>query len=465
MAPKRKQTSSSSDHGKITNKKFKNFSVKSELKKFMTKHKFPYIAPIGIYRNIDCKAWLTSKDHNGNYPLFIGCQLDGMEQLSLHMINIFPDAIKQEGWSGKKNPFHLACAAGNINIIIQLLKINNNLIHGTDMDGRTPFFYACKYQRMEVIRYLVNKTDIDINVKDSNNQTAFHFCCHIAKFDSCTELLNYDKLIGEGIDNDGNTPLFTIIISMIKGKNSFKYSNSILVIKKLLNKYPNSIGYCTSDGCNILHKIIGNSHIATNLCKYYWEFMVFNNSMLINNIDKDNGFTPIHYACIFMNIFPSYLLKTSMIITRNYNPCVMINTQDKIGQTALHLTCKMHKYSAFQELINYKGINIEIVDKFGNTILHAVVDEMPSVSIHSFAMIKVILEKSPFMILHRNSINNTAIDLVHRHFEYATELVEFGNGAAEQDLLILTKILFILQEHRLNARNAMFDYMLCNMHM
>ena len=69
------------------------------------------------------------------------------------------------------------------------------------------------------------------------------------------------------------------------------------------------------------------------------------------------------------------------------------------------------------------------------------------------------------MILHRNSNNNTAIDLVHRHFEYATELVEFGNGAAEQDLLILTKILFILQEHRLNARNAMFDYMLCNIHM
>ena len=61
----------------------------------------------------------------------------------------------------------------------------------------------------------------------------------------------------------------------------------------------------------------------------------------------------------------------------------------------------MHKYSAFSEIINYEGTNIEIADIFGNTVLHAVVDEMPSVSHFSFMMIKIILEKYPFMIIKK----------------------------------------------------------------
>lgn len=463
MPPKRMHKSSSLQRNirrrDLKKQKKDNVQVRYELKRFLKKYNFP----ISVLDNDhDVKEWLTKKDSNGNFPLFIGCQIEDQIQLSLKMIEIYPDALNQPGWSGNKNPFHLVCAKGNINLIIQLLKINSRLVNETDCNGRSPLFYACKYQRLDVIRYLLKNTDIDINTKDLRNQTVFHYSCDLCMFDSCTELLNHEMLKYEEIDNDGNTPLFSIIISMIHSKNLFNYKNSIEVIKKLLQKCKTSIKYCTNDGCNILHKITRNFHVDIKLCKLYWEFIVSINSSLINNIDKDNGLTPIHYACIFINDFPSFLLKSSMIITRNYIPCVMINKQDNCGQTAFYHCCKMHKYSAFSEILNYEGTNIEIADKFGNTVLHAVVDEMPSVSRYSSMMIKKILEKCPFMIIKKNKNEKTAIDMVCLHVQYAKELVAFGNNTAKCDLVILMEILQIMQDYLLKARNVIFDYILSN---
>lgn len=461
MAPKLKKTSSSSKHvlNVVRKKEKKTEAIRKELKKIMQKYNFSMSV---TDNNHNIQDWLSKKESNGNSLLFVLCQLEREIQLSLHMIEICPYAINLNEWSGNINPFHLACGNGKINLIIQLLKINTKLIHDVDMNGRTPLFYACKNQCLDVIRYLITQTDIDVNAKDSCNKTAFHYSCDIGKFDSCNELLNFEMLNAENIDKNDNTPLFSIIISMIQGKNLCRYNNSMIIIKKILLKFPSTINYRTTDGCNILHKIIENVNIEKTLCKLYWEYMVSINGKLVNEIDNDNCLTPIHYACIFSNVFPSFILKTSMVKTRNFNPCFLINKLDKFGNSAFHLSCKMHKFSAFLELLNCENINIKITDISGNTVLHALVDDMPSVTHHCASMVNMILEKSPYMVLCKNYKKRTAIDMVHRHIEYATELIEFGNTTAKHDRKILIEILQNLQEHLLKARISMFQYLLFN---
>jgi ankyrin repeat protein len=461
MSPKHKKTFSSSKHALnvVIKKNKKKEAIRKKLKTFLQKYNF-LISEADNNHNI--KDWLMKKDINGNSPLFVGCQLEREVQLSLHMIEIYPYAIKQKGWSGNINPLHLACAYNKLNLLIQLLQINSKLIHYMDMNGRSPLFYACKNQCLDVIRYLITQTDIDVNAKDSSNKTAFHYSCDIGKFDACNELLNSQMLHAENVDKYDNTPLFSLIISMIQGKKLSRYNNSAFIIKKILLKFPNSINYRTKDGCNILHKIIVNSNNEKMLSKLYWEYMISINRKLIDEIDSDNGFTPIHYACIYSNVFPSFILKTSMVKTRKFNPCFLINKLDKSGQSAFHLACKMHKFSAFLELINCEKINIEITDIFGNTVLHALVDDMPSITHHSASMVNMILEKSPYMVTCKNYKKRTAIDMVYRHIEYATELIEFGNSTAKHDRKILIEILQNLQDHLLKARIQMFQYLLFN---
>jgi hypothetical protein len=272
--------------------------------------------------------------------------------------------------------------------------------------------------------------------------------------------LKCEKLDGKVIDRDGNTPLFTLILSMIQGKYLHNYSNSIAIINKIIKKFPESIKFRTSEGCNILHKITGNYDNDRKISKLYWEYIISNAGILVNEVDIRDGFTPFHYACIYMNSFPSFLLQTSRIMTRNYNPCILINQRDNYGQTVFHLSCKLHNYNAFLELIKCQDINIEIADMFGNSALHALVDEMPSVLSQSASMVRSILNMSPFMVLRKNNCKHTAIDIVRRHIEYATELIEFGSETAKQDLIILTEILDVLQEYLLKARITMFDYFL-----
>ena len=435
-------------------KKKKILYIRKELSIFFEKFN------INTERSADVIALLREKDVNENYPLFIACQLISEDQLSLRMIEIFPEAIKQGGWTGNRNPFHLACAHGKLTLLSKLLKIDNALINEIDMDGRTPLFYACKNQRLDVIRYLIKNTLINVNAKDSRQQTAFHYSCESGHLIACNELLNYELLQGEENDEDGNTPLVSLVLTMMQSEYLSNCINSIVIIKKIINTFPKSLYYHTNDGCNILHMITRITNNNIKIRDLYWQYFLSSYNILVNEKDNRDGLTPIHYACIYLNDFPKYLLKTSRILTRNFNPHIMINQKDNYGQTVFHLSCKLHNYNAFKELLKYHDINIELEDVFGNTALHAVLDDMPSVSHQSESMVRIILDRSPFMILRKNFTKNTPIDIVRHHIKYATELVEFGSDAAQQDLIILTEILKVLQDHLLKARTVMFEYLI-----
>lgn len=450
---KHKINNTINEHDIFLKEKKVKFFVRKELSIFYKKYN------IVSDRSVDVNSLLRKQDVNGNYPLFIACQFISDEPLSLHMIEIFPEAIKQDGWTGNRNPLHLACAHGKLTLLIKLLKIDNTLINEIDMNGRTPLFYACKNKHLGVIRYLIKNTLININAKDARQQTAFHYSCDSFHLEASNELLNYEKLQGEEKDKDGNTPLFSIVLTMMQSDNLSICKNSIAIINKIIDKFPKSLYNHTNDGCNILHMIMRFNNNNNKIRDLYWQYFLSSNNILVNEKDNRDGLTPIHYACIYLNDFPNYLIKTTRILTRKkFNPNIMINQKDNYGQTVFHLSCKLHNYNAFKELLKYQDVNIELEDIFGNTALHAVLDDMPSVSYQSESMVRIILDKSPFMILRKNLSKDTPIDIVRHHIKYATELVEFGSDAAQLDLIILTEILNILHEHLLKARKIMFDY-------
>lgn len=263
---KRKINNKINEHDIFLNEKKRRLNIIKDLSIFFKKYN------IASATSVDVKDLLRKKDVNGNYPLFIGCQIISEDPLCIRMIEIFPEAIKQDGWTGKRNPFHLACAYGKLNLLSKLLKIDNTLINENDMDGRTPLFYACKNKRLDVIRYLIKHALINVNAKDSRQQTAFHYSCDLCHLEVCNELLKNEKLQGEAKDKDGNTPLFSIVLSMMQSDHLSNCINSIAIIKKIIKKFPKSLYNHTKDGCNILHMITRIHNNDTKIRDLYWHF-------------------------------------------------------------------------------------------------------------------------------------------------------------------------------------------------
>ena len=203
MTLKRKKKTKSPKHHEPHEKKPHVLMVdkKDAIKSFLINH-FHHKEIIDY--NKDPIEWLNKKDENGNTPLFVACQLDNC--IAIDIFNVYPVAIKQQsGWSGHKNPFHVACFhSGFIPTLRLMKKEDNTLIHEIDSDGRTPLFFA----QPKIFKWLRREAKVDFNIKDNNGQTAFHYNCLQLNNEYCDQLLKVDDIQIEVnlLDNNGNNP-------------------------------------------------------------------------------------------------------------------------------------------------------------------------------------------------------------------------------------------------------------------
>ena len=392
--------------------------------------------------NKDPIEWLNRKDVNGNTPLFIACQLDNC--IAVDIFLTYPEAIKQQpGWSGHKNPFHVACCQSSYIPTLRLMrKEDNTLIHEIDSDGRTPLFFA----KPKIFKWLRREAKVDFNIKDNYGQTAFHYnstqlnakyCEELLKVEDkhCDLLLTVDdvQIDVNLLDNKGNNPLFSLILKMINESGLFNkecWDRAISLISTINCKNCEAKYYVLENNENLLHYICKNydklGQIPNNITK-----SLINSFISLINKGDINGLTPVHLACQYNHDFVKNLLDHNnrgrsalynvlygtpygQDTNNGMNRNVYINQIDNSGKTALYHACAWHNYNAFMNIIKYKHLNLNLVDVGQNTALHAIVANNERYCDNTLLMINYLLEKSPYMIYQINGKFNTPICIINK---------------------------------------------------
>lgn len=150
---------------------------------------------------------LLMRDDDGRVPLHWAVSFQNEEialYLLSHMETVDIDELKDKaGWT----PFHIACAVGNMNIVIELcnrrLKPDMNL---STVQGITALHLAVSKKHMEVCKFLVDN-GASVRIKDKKLQIPLHRAAAAGSM-GLIELLCKAQSPINVQDYQGWTPLF-----------------------------------------------------------------------------------------------------------------------------------------------------------------------------------------------------------------------------------------------------------------
>jgi ankyrin repeat protein len=354
---------------------------------------------------------IQRKDKDNNYPLYNACTHRGYEYLVIYLFQKYPEAIKQEGWNKMRNPVHVACRDGDVEILRAMLNLNPLLVHQGDSIGMKPLFYACRNGEVKVIDLLLHADmNIDINSQDIYGTTALHVCCAKYNFEAIRKLLSNENINVYINDNIGRSA-FYYLVGGVKPNAHYDFQSHypndattsyLSTVKYFIALFPNVIRYRHRDnGFNFFHDAIFTERKFND---DLWSYLLENSSMLLNESDH-NGLTPLHHGC--QNFYHKHVL------TIIKSPNIMINKQDREGKTALHHACIHLKTEIIDALLVHPDINVNLVDNEGNTPLHQIVSNEKYIFNNSNSL-ETLLNPHLHLILRKNCFGESAMDIANQ---------------------------------------------------
>ncbi|KAJ6238995.1 molting protein mlt-4 [Anaeramoeba flamelloides] len=312
-------------------------------------------------------------DSKGRTPLLCSCIFD-MADIFKYLKSIGAQIFKgdSEGATG----LHWAISRNNNQIIEEYLSCQKIDLNITDYKGYTPLHEACHAGNLGVILTLL-KMGANIDVVTQEGMGVCHWSIHSNE----TEVLSL--LIENGADLDkkdfkGKTPL-AYAIEQDRNK-----------LAKWLIKYGADIQTTTFSGLNLLSlcSINGNEKIL-NLLLQNEQIKLLN---LINKMDHSQK-SPLIYACEnkhinILNILIRHGADINQLGTNGQsilhfasacssdrclkallNLDTKIDLRDNSGHTALHCSCAAGSLKCIKLLIE-AGCKVNVKDYFGSTPLH-----------------------------------------------------------------------------------------------
>jgi ankyrin repeat protein len=259
---------------------------------------------------------------------------------------------------------------------------------------------------LEVYRYLIETKGCDVNVQVKNKNTPLHDA--IRSFDP----------------NDGGD--ITVLMYLLTQKSldlniKGREGDTLLHIAfDKMNKFPLDVFklLIETHGCDI------NGVIEARPCLFHIALRHFNGdstalAYLLRqgavkiNIKDLNFHTLLHYACESINKLSLDVFKV-LIETMGYD----VNAQDKNNCTPLHNALRYFNpneggdITVLHYLLSQKGIDGNIKDKFGYTLLHWACQRINRLRLDIF---KVLIEKHGADVNVQDDGKNTPL---HRAFEY-----------------------------------------------
>ena len=285
-----------------------------------------------------------------------------------------------------RTPLVYSCWSGSINSVKYLINNHNSDPNITDKYGMTCLHHSCHHGHIDITQYLIEVQHCDINKTDNEGRTLVHHAACSGNFDLVQYLITEQGLSPTAVDKNGLTTLhyasMSLNLFLVKelittyqldphqansnGTLPIHYaakSGDILLLELYMKDYKCSLSLTDNKGWNILHFLSSNGH--THFIKH----VVGNHQLdlLINVQDKD-GDTPLHFACMRGQ------QKMVSLLSSSTNINILIT--NKKGQAPLHLAAASgHKDTAEALLFSVTGSSthhdlLTATDNEGCTVFH-----------------------------------------------------------------------------------------------
>ncbi|KAF8028563.1 hypothetical protein BT93_E1251 [Corymbia citriodora subsp. variegata] len=146
----------------------------------------------------------------GNTPLHLACvagHLDFVQEL-LKLMPKFVEKVNVDGFS----PLHIAAARGDVEIARELLRVDQHLCFVKGRERRIPLHYAVANGELHVMKLLLSTSPESIVERTAREETALHLAVKNNRFDAVVALVehlkqNEKEQVINWKDHKGNTVL------------------------------------------------------------------------------------------------------------------------------------------------------------------------------------------------------------------------------------------------------------------
>lgn len=158
---------------------------------------------VGYLRELDGR-WA------GYTPLHVACAAGHLNLVEELLMGLPEFAGRKDKYG--LSPLHIAAAHGHVDIVRELSEKHQFLCLAKELEDRIPLHYAVENGKLEVMGILLSARPDSIKVTTLQKETAFHLALKNEQFDTIDELVEHLKLhnMKEVInqkDNEGNTAL------------------------------------------------------------------------------------------------------------------------------------------------------------------------------------------------------------------------------------------------------------------
>ena len=290
---------------------------------------------------------LNITDSRGNTPLHHSIKYECIESVTI-LVGAPGCDVNIANLKGE-TPLIAACKHGNSDIVQLLLKYERHDINSSDNKGNTALHIAISSNssgRLENVQCLLQSDRCDPNVNNNSGCTPLHIVCRRGVI-PLLEALVADKRCDLNIqDGNGDTALHIGV-------------ENVEVVKCLLESGRSRCDICNEKGLTPFHKAIANGNMSSV------KVMLKNGVNILQTSNDEFKNPTIHIAFIYSRLD---ILKVLLSCT-NCDP----NQQNAVGDTALHIVCRMRTGNELQfleVLTSTPGINPTLLNLEGNAAIH-----------------------------------------------------------------------------------------------
>uniref|UniRef100_A0A1X7TVU5 Uncharacterized protein n=1 Tax=Amphimedon queenslandica TaxID=400682 RepID=A0A1X7TVU5_AMPQE len=319
---------------------------------------------------------ITNHTNNNKYSLAHEAAYKGKLHCLQQLINKYQCDVNATTTDTGSTVLHRACAGGQVpDVVLYLTSLPQCNVEVKTSNGSTGLHITCQYSgSLPILKHLVENHQLDLCAVNDEGMAPIHLACSNGR-------LNLVEYIIEHIPSSlelphskhGHTPFLIAA-----------YSDQIEVIKYLISKKCN-LSATNGKGSGAVHISVEKGHL--NVLKY-----LFNNNYCNPNATDHQERTPLHVAIpadqldslsyLLSKSIPSmsvawlreikHLLDSYHAIYNNPHNAVLINVQDKDGNTPLHVACQGGKQNMVSLLLkaSLSHNNLLITNKKGQTPLH-----------------------------------------------------------------------------------------------
>uniref|UniRef100_A0A1X7TR60 Uncharacterized protein n=1 Tax=Amphimedon queenslandica TaxID=400682 RepID=A0A1X7TR60_AMPQE len=317
---------------------------------------------------------ITNHTSNNKYTLAHSAAYNGNLHCLQELINKYQCDVNATTTTGS-TVLHKACEGGHVPVVLYLTSLHQCNVAAKTSNGSTVLHITCQYSgSLPILKHLVENHQLDLFADNDDGMAPIHLACSNGRLNLIQYIIEHIPSSLELPDSkDGRTPFLIAV-----------YFNQLEVIKYLNSKKCN-LSATDGKGSGAVHISVERGHL--NVLKY----LIDNNYCNPNTISHQDC-TPLHVAVaankdeilqyLLSKSIPSMsivwlreikcLLDSPHDIYNNPHNAVLINVQDKDGNTPLHVACQHGRQNMVLLLLKASLSNNDllITNKKGQTPLH-----------------------------------------------------------------------------------------------